>query len=53
MTLMGLGWTPRELRVQTRWTLWGLGWTPRGQSGWMWFLPWGQPSGGRHGWLIG
>lgn len=43
MTLRGLGWTPKGLRVQTRWTLWGLGWTPRGQSGWMWFLPWGQP----------
>ena len=32
-------------------TLRGLGWTPRGQSGWTWFLPWGQPSVGRHGWL--
>ena len=53
MTLKGLGWTPRALRVQTRWTLWGLGWTPRGQSGWTWFLPWGQPSVERHGWLIG
>ena len=39
MTLRGLGWTPRGLRVHTCWTLWGLGWTPRGQSGWMWFLP--------------
>ena len=44
MTLRGLGWTHRGLRVQTCWTLWGLGWTPRGQSGWTWFLPWGQPS---------
>jgi hypothetical protein len=29
-TLRGLGWIPRGLRVDTRWTLWGLGWTPRG-----------------------
>ena len=39
MTLRGLGWTPRGLRVQTRWTLSGLGWTLRGQSGWTWFIP--------------
>ena len=44
MTLKGLGWIPRGLRVDTHWTLWGLGWTPRGQSWWTWFLPWGQPS---------
>ena len=44
MTLRGLGWIPRGLRVYTRWTLWGLGWTPRGQSGWMWFMPSGRPS---------
>ena len=30
MTLRGLGWILRGLRVDTRWTLWGLGWTPRG-----------------------